>query len=139
MSNLTSVVTGPFEFKWRDKTFQVQHITQKIKSEYERKQFTRARDAAVLLKECMSKSEYIQHLKDLNDDFISGEYGLESAKGLKYAQTNKGVLLLCSLLWQTDEETMMQILTDKQEEVKSLLDCIIKESFGSTAQDEEKV
>lgn len=132
MSELTSGLCQSIEFKHKDKTYQVSLITQKIKSLYEKKQFSRARDAAIMLKECMNSSEYQEHLRELNQSYIRGDYSLDSENGIAYAQTAGGSVLLTSLLFNISEEEMTKLLLEAKAEVMALLSVVISESFGTT-------
>jgi hypothetical protein len=132
MSKLTQIVVGTHEFKWHDKVYNVKPVDYKVKAEFERKQFARARDAVLLLKTFIPLDEYEKRLDRISDDFVRGEYALESTKGLEFAKSNKGVLMLCAMLFDVDEETMTHILMDSQTEVVSLVKTIIAESFGTT-------
>lgn len=131
MSELTAAVGGGFEFKQKDKTYHVSLITQKIKAAFEKAQFNRARDAALALKDLMTRDEYLDHLKALNDDFISGAYGLESERGMTFAQSSNGSIVLSSLLFNISEDEMVKLLLECRDEITQLLSLVIKESFGT--------
>ncbi len=131
MSALTECVgtSVPHEFVHRNKTYSVQLITQAVKAGYEKKFFARAKEAAAAMRELMDKADYSKHLKELNDDYISGAYAFESPKGLAALQTVSGMLILCSLLFGCDETELLQLVNERREEVTSLIELLIRESF----------
>src|SRR5581483_777209 len=130
MSELTASVGGGLTFAHKDKTYTVSLITQKVKAAFEKAQFGRAREAALALKDLMDRGEYLAHLKQLNDDYISGAYGLDSERGLNFAQTTNGSILLCSLLFGVSEDEMAQLLLEAKDEITQLMSLVIKQSFG---------
>lgn len=131
MSDLTSALKTGIEFKFKDKTYEVSLLTQKIKGQFEKKNFSRARDAAMLLKEAMSPAEYAEHLSRLNDNYIAGVYGLHGDAGQSFAETPDGTILICSLLFGISEEEMTKLMLEARTEILAILQAVLAESFGS--------
>lgn len=131
MSCLGEVLGGavPHQFFHKEKTYKVSLITQAVKLAYERHLYGKAKEAAAGMRELMNGEEYRQHLKELNDSYIMGEYAFESKRGLEYMQTAPGVLALASLLFDTDEMTLMKLVGERPDDVSSLIQLLVKESF----------
>lgn len=124
---------GTHEFEHKGKIYHVSPITYRVRLDFERKQYRSACEAARNMRECdlMTKEEYSGHLQKLNDNYISGQYSLVSDFGAKSLQTPKGIVLLCSLLFNCDENEMLDLMIEREQEVTSLIDIIIKESSYS--------
>lgn len=129
--------TTPHQITHDGKTYTVGLVTQEVKIAFERKLFAQARDAALALKECMTPDEYRQHLKTLNDDYISGKYALESERAVSLLQTPKGCLLLCGLLIGADETELLRLLVRRKDEVTAMLEVVLRESFPQPEAGEE--
>jgi len=130
MSELTASLATPHTFTHKDKTYTVSLITQEIQAKFEQLQFARACEAAKKLRVCMDKDEYHDHLQSLNENYISGHYSMKSQHGIEFAQSNTGMISLCSLLWGCDEQEMTNLLIACKDEIAALLDLVVKESFG---------
>ena len=129
MSVLTEALGGTHEFIHKGKVYRVSLITQAIKAAYEDRLFAKAKEAALAMRQLMPREDYQAHLRQLNDDYIKGEYAFESARGLEVMQKVPGTVMLCSLLFGIDEMEVLKLVQERQEEVTSLLQLIIKESF----------
>ena len=129
MSTINECLGTPHEFTHKGKTYQVSLITQNIKAAFEKRLFARAKEAALTMRDLMTTEDYRQHLKFLNDDYIAGQYAFESDRGIKAVQTINGMVSLCSLLFNVDEQEMLKIIVERKEEVTSLVNLIFKESF----------
>lgn len=139
MSALGELLGGTHVFTHNGADYEVSPITQKVKLDFERRLFGRAKEAALALRECMDKEEYSQHLKKLNDDYIAGEYAFESNRGMEAIKTISGMVLLSSLLFGVDEATMLRLVSERKEEVASLITVVIKESFPGSAKPQDAV
>src|SRR5581483_7298486 len=129
MSTISECLATPHEFAHKGKTYSVSLITQNVKAAFEKRLFGRAREAASAMRDLMSTEDYRQHLKALNDDYIAGQNAFESERGIKAVQTINGMVSLCSLLFDIDEQEMLKIIVERKEEVTSLVNLIFKESF----------
>lgn len=78
----------------------------------------------------MNRSEYQEFLQQLNDNFITGEYGFESSKGTVILQNKRAIITLCSLLFSVDEDLMFKMMRTAEAEIAALINLIMKESLG---------
>lgn len=139
MSVLSEVIGNsvPHEFIHKGKTYKVGLITQGIKCAFERKLYARAVEAASLMKEAMTATEYQEHLAKLRDDYATGEYAFESNRGQKSLQTIPGIIAICSLLFHTDELDLIKLVNERTADIVSLLQLLLKESFPTEEATEE--
>lgn len=119
----------PHEFVHKGKTYQVRHVDQEVKAAFEKRLFGKAKEAALLLKECMTADEYREHLKKLNDDYIAGEYALESSRAIAMLGRDHGGLLLISLLLGVPEMEALRLLAERKDDLAGVLALVVRESF----------
>jgi len=129
MGVLNECLAKPHVFEHKGRKYKVSLINQDIKLKWEQAMFQRAKDAALGMRDLMTPADYRAHLKQLNDDYISGNYGMDSVMGMKAMQTPQGGLLLVSLLFGVDSTEAICLISERQADVIALLQVIMHESF----------
>lgn len=132
MSELTKILgdDGPrYEFPYKGEVYRVSLVTQQVKVAYEKRLFARAKAVAREMRDLLTPREYRKHLKQLNDDYIAGEYAFMSLRGMKAMKSVESMTYLVSLLFGISEEKALGLTADATEEVEALLDVVLRESF----------
>lgn len=136
MSVLSQVLGGagePHTIQYKGKTYQVRPLDQKAKDAFQKRLFASARESAAGLKDLMTPEQYDAHLLKLNDEFLLGEYALESKRGLAYLQTTAGRLAIAAILLNATDYEVMCLLAERGSEVGSLVALTLKESLPQVA------
>jgi len=138
MGVLNECLAAPHEFVHKDKIYKVSLINQAIKLKYEQAMFARAKEAALVMRDLMDASQYRDHLKQLNDDYISGAYGMDSPRGLETLKSTWGGVTLIALLFGIDNHEAVKLLTERKDDVTALLEVVLHESFPAVQEGAEK-
>lgn len=136
---LNKYLNGKYTFKDGDDTYEVSLVTMKIKNEFAKALFIKARDGLILLKDALTKQEYMEHLFALNEEYMAGGFDTDSERGQAAMQSESGVLLMSSLLFGTTEEKMIDLFVRKEVEVMTIMKLVLKESRGLTDEQVEKM
>jgi len=138
MGVLNECLAKPHVFEHKGRKYKVSLVNQKIKLQYEQAMFARAKEAAIVMKELMSGDDYRAHLKQLNDDYLIGAYGMDSERGLQTLKSTWGGITLIALLFGVDNHEAVQLLTERKDDVTALLQVILHESFPAMEEGAEK-
>jgi hypothetical protein len=136
MSALTASIGGKYEFKFKDKTYQVSLLTKKVKSAFEKRMLSKALEGAQTLKVAMSSQEFREFLEGINDRFCEGYYSYENVFNT-IAQTENNIkysdiaLTLLGLLFNLPDEEMTELYREANVEVANFLNLILRESTGT--------
>lgn len=133
MSVLPEILATPHVFEHRGKTYKVALVDQNVKAAYENYLYARAKEALKQSRDMYTGREYMQAVGRLNNDFIAGKYAFLSKRGAGSLKTPQGVCKLMSLLFDVDEQEMWLLIGERSEDVTSLLDVIMAESFPGVA------
>lgn len=124
-------------FDHKGKTYKLRMLDQAAKDAFQKHLFGKARAAAMELKSAMDQEAYAEHLAKLNDDFILGEYSLESNRGQKYLQTTAGQLFLASHIFGADDMELVNVMMERADEVVALVKLVLQESLPAASKAKE--
>jgi len=129
MGVLGECLAEAHEFVHKDKVYKVGLVNQAVKLKFERALFHRAKEAALEMRDLMTPDEYRDHLKQLNDDYIGGQYGMDSPRGLEVLRSVQGGITLVALLFGVDNAEAVQLIMERKDDVTALLQVVLHESF----------
>ncbi len=113
-----------------EKVYQVRLVTQAVKVAVEKRLYDRAREIVRDEKPDLTPEEYESRCRALARDYQLGEYAMESERGQAYLKSRAGVIHLAALLFQCDEMEMVRLFGERQADVGTLLQLVLRESFG---------
>jgi hypothetical protein len=121
----------PHELEHNGKTYKVKLIDDYVAAEFEKWLFKQAKRALSTDKDELSPEEYRQKLAALNEEFTDSAYSLMSPRGARALQSPQGMLVLSSMLFGCSQLEMAGLMVDQPQEVVSLIQLVMRESFPS--------
>lgn len=132
MSEMTTAIVGNHQFTSGGKTYNLKPLNHQVQADFERKMFGRARDLAKLIKEDDVK-EYSRLMQRIQDDYMLGNFGFETAKGQELLKSPMGVITLIGLMCDVEKDEVLKLLSSpEKDEISSLVKTQIMDSLGIT-------
>jgi hypothetical protein len=132
------------------KTYRVEKVNQRIKKEFEKAMLKRAKEALEQdraywegefaeqwefeIVKNHTKEDYVKHrwqrkLQEINDDYTQNKFSLISEHGRRALSEIGGQVQLLALLLNCDELEVLDIFSEKPEEMNEFVQEIMEESF----------
>ncbi len=116
-----------------------QACVQQVQTRFEKALFEKAKEGASAMRDLMDRADYLDHLKQLHESYLCGDFQLAGAKGQKAIQTLAGMKLLVSLLLGVDESQALKLAKTHQDDVNRLVRLVCKETIGLTDDDMARI
>ena len=140
---ITSQILGnagsPYRLTYNGKTYGVRFIDQFVKDAWEKRYFERESRKLEILKGSIAPEDYAARRANLEHDLDRDEFSILSPRSLELLQTLSGVQLLLPLLIGCDFDELIPLVVAKKDEVVSLVNRVIRESFPGVAEPERSV
>ncbi|AMV25525.1 hypothetical protein VT84_14095 [Gemmata sp. SH-PL17] len=104
-------------------------LTQGTMLAVEQKLYERAKAALVEMRDVYPEAEYVKRADELRKQREDGYYSFESERTMEFLQTTQGAVVLLSCMMSADAGEILGLLTHKADEVKSILNEAMEDSF----------
>lgn len=125
---MNDILTKPYTFEHKGKTYTISHITGDVQAEFEKWVKQNAIKTLVLSKPYLPPDEYEADKKEFYSKLHTGGFDFVSDICVKALDTPAGGLKMMSLLFGCSKDEMMELVKDRGEEIKLLFETIKVES-----------
>jgi hypothetical protein len=119
----------PHEFIDEGKTYKVNMVTPAVQLAFEKHMWALARETARDLKDLMSVEEFERHIDKISKAYQAGGYSMKSDSGAQFIATPRGVVWLIMQLFGVDDNTALDLLVRREQELSDLVNVILCESI----------
>lgn len=139
VNELNAVLGTPHTVVCGDETFSMSLIKERIRDEFQAGLFDLAKRYVLSMREMVDEDEYRVMLKDLRQEFLSGQYAIDGKQGIEFIQTQAGIIMLIGLLLGVSVEKAKELMINYTDELKSALDVVIVQSMPPVPKQSPKV
>lgn len=126
----------PHKITHGDKVFELRHLGLCELAEFERENYRLKREALREFKEDYGQAEYVKRLDELRARYDNNELSMDRDDAFRTSV--KGVMLLLRIVTGATDAEVMELFRTQKDEVTSMMELVIRESFGLTDAPEEE-
>lgn len=133
---------GSLSIQFNGKTYTAGLITQKVKADFEKRMEKKALDSIFRVKDLLDPVEFREAISGVTRDIAAGVYSFGSERCIQSLSTPSGICTFASLLFNSPESEIEQLVMAKPDEFKIVMDLAREKSYpnaqkvGQKAQDQ---
>jgi len=120
---------GPLTIEYNGKKYTAGLITQKVKSDFEKRMERKALDSIFSIKDRLEMVEFREAMSSVTRDIASGVYSFGSELSIEALSTPAGAIAFASILFACSEAEVQSLMIAEKDRFEVVMEMVREKSF----------